>query len=117
MAVGQVDDVCNRRQHGSLAAGADDGVSFAHCQQQLTSTHTQEQNVISDSEMSDRHLKRLAESGEGRKTKERCVLCINNTIFLMPDKRLKRLTERSESALFTSMHCLIQKWLPIASQF
>lgn len=45
MAVGQVDDVSDRRQHGSLAAGADDGVSFAHCQQQLTSarahTHTQ----------------------------------------------------------------------------
>lgn len=40
MAVSQVDDVGDRRQHGSLAAGADDCVSFAHCQQQLTSTRT-----------------------------------------------------------------------------
>lgn len=39
MAVSQVDDVGDRRQHGSLAAGADDGVSFAHRQQQLN-THT-----------------------------------------------------------------------------
>ena len=40
MAVGQVDDVGDRRQHGSLAAGADDGVSFTHRQQQLTNKHT-----------------------------------------------------------------------------
>lgn len=40
MAVSQVDDVGDRRQHGSLAAGANDGVSFTHCQQQLTSTYT-----------------------------------------------------------------------------
>lgn len=41
MAVSQVDDVSDRRQHGSLAAGADDGVSFTHCQQQLMrTTHT-----------------------------------------------------------------------------
>ncbi len=32
MAVGQVDDVSDGRQHGSLAAGADDGVSFTNCQ-------------------------------------------------------------------------------------
>lgn len=38
MAVSQVDDVGDRRQHGALAAGVDDGVSFTHRQQQLTST-------------------------------------------------------------------------------
>lgn len=37
MAVSQVDDVGNRRQHRSLAAGANDGVSLTHCQQQLRS--------------------------------------------------------------------------------
>lgn len=39
MAVSQVDDVSDRRQHGSLAAGANDGVSLTHCQQQLKSTY------------------------------------------------------------------------------
>lgn len=37
MAVSQVDDVSDRRQHRSLAAGANDGVSLTHCQQQLRS--------------------------------------------------------------------------------
>lgn len=32
VAVSQVDDVCDRWQHGSLAAGANDGVSFTNCQ-------------------------------------------------------------------------------------
>lgn len=36
MAVGQVDDVGDGRQHGSLAAGADGGVTLAHCKQELT---------------------------------------------------------------------------------
>lgn len=36
VAVGQVDDVGDGRQHGSLAAGADGGVTLAHCKQQLT---------------------------------------------------------------------------------
>lgn len=40
MAVGQVDDVGDGRQHGSLAAGANDGVSFTHCKQQLTNVQT-----------------------------------------------------------------------------
>jgi len=40
MAVSQVDDVGDRRQHGALAAGADDGVTLTHCQQQLTHTQT-----------------------------------------------------------------------------
>ena len=35
MAVGQVDDVGDGRQHGALAAGADDGVTLAHRQQEL----------------------------------------------------------------------------------
>lgn len=35
MTVSQVDDVGNGRQHGSLAAGANDGVSLAHCEQEL----------------------------------------------------------------------------------
>lgn len=38
MAVSQVDDVGDGRQHGSLAAGTDDGVSLAHCKQELTNT-------------------------------------------------------------------------------
>lgn len=32
MAVSQVDDVGNGRQHGSLATSANDGVPFAHSQ-------------------------------------------------------------------------------------
>lgn len=40
MAVGQVDDVGDGRKHGSLAAGANDGVSFTHCKQQLTNVQT-----------------------------------------------------------------------------
>lgn len=36
MAISQVDDVSDRRQHRSLAAGANDGVSLTHCQQQLS---------------------------------------------------------------------------------
>lgn len=35
MAVSQVDDVGDGRQHGSLAAGTNDGVSLAHCKQEL----------------------------------------------------------------------------------
>lgn len=45
MAVSQVDDVSDRRQHRSLAAGANDGVSLTHCQQQLRSDDTK--NIIS----------------------------------------------------------------------
>lgn len=37
VTVGQVDDVCDRRKHRPLAAGADDGVAFTHRQQQLIS--------------------------------------------------------------------------------
>lgn len=44
MAVGQVDDVGDRRQHGALTAGADDGVSFAHRQQQLIHTYRKTQD-------------------------------------------------------------------------
>lgn len=43
----------------------------------------------------DGHDKRLAET----KTKERLVLWVNNTFFLMLEKRLKRPTKRSEAAL------------------
>lgn len=39
MAVSQVDNVSDRRQDGSLAAGANDGVSLTHRQQQLISRH------------------------------------------------------------------------------
>lgn len=46
MAVGQVDDVSDRRQHGSLAAGADDGVSFADGQQQLTIADTERHQQV-----------------------------------------------------------------------
>ena len=35
VAVGQVDDVGDGRQHGALAAGADEGVTLAHGQQEL----------------------------------------------------------------------------------
>lgn len=35
MTVSQVDDVGDGRQHGSLAAGTNDGVSLADCKQKL----------------------------------------------------------------------------------
>lgn len=47
VAVGQVDDVGDGRQHGSLAAGADDGVSLAHCEQELTNVQKTHQIHVS----------------------------------------------------------------------
>lgn len=97
VAVSQVDDVGDGGQHGSLTAGADDGVPFAHCQQKLPSTCTDTQknnkctapSVRANAMAGDVQIKKLFDTAR----QDRHVLYIKSTFFVIQEERP---TDRSE---------------------
>lgn len=102
MAVSQVDDVSDRRQHGSLAAGADDGVSFTHRQKQLKKhihRHQWVQNAKQKISVSKWHMMGMIRQEASRSFIESCSITQQHILFLMLDKRFLKPTQRSAAVL------------------